>query len=239
MFTKMVPLDKEKHAGLKLNPVDGFGFASKLTYSLLGGSEVAEASKSFPIVFPQKSEKNEPILPMALLSFTKNENHFVGKDGKWKADYIPNHLKRYPFIFAAVPEKKNEFAVMIDTEAPQLNEKEGKSLFTEKGEPEKIVTQVKEFLSKFQVDILKTQKVLSLLEEKDVLISKEFKITQGDKKSALRGFRIVDMEKLAKLDDATLGKWVRNGLMGIIYSHINSFTNLRKVADSQGAAEKK
>ena len=115
-----------------MNPIDSFGFASKITYSLLGGSEVALASKSFPIVFPEKSEKNQPMLPMALLSLSKDENYFVGEDGKWKADYIPNHLKRYPFIFAAVPEKENEFAVLIDTEAPQLNEKEGKPLFNEK-----------------------------------------------------------------------------------------------------------
>lgn len=239
MFKKMVPLDKMKHARLKVKPIDGFSFASKMNYSLLGGSEVAEASKSFPIVFPEKSEKNQPMLPMALLSLSKDENYFVGENGKWKADYIPNHLKRYPFIFAAVPEKENQFAIMIDMDAPQLNEKEGKPLFNEKGEPEEIVTQVKKFLGNFQSDIVKTQQILSLLDEKDVLVSKQFNITQGEKKSALHGFRVVDIKKLAKLDDKTLARWVRNGLMGIVYAHLNSLSNLKKVAAAQGVTGKK
>lgn len=239
MFDKIEPLDKKKHAKLKLKPVDGFNFASKITFCFLGGSEVAEASKSFPVVFPQKSEKNQPMLPTALLSFEKDENYFVTEDGKWKADYIPNHLKRYPFIFAAVPEKENQFAIMIDTGAPQFNEKEGKPLFNEKGEPEEIVTRVKKFLTNFQVDIEKTQQILSLLEEKNILVSKQFNVIRGKKKNTVNGFRVVDIKKLAELDDETLAKWVRNGLMGIINSHLNSLSNLKKVAAAQGATEKK
>ena len=142
------------------------------------------------------------------------------------------------FIFASIPEKEDQFVVMIDTDASQLNEKEGKPLFDEKGEAQKIVTQIKDYLSKFQVDIVKTQKILSLLEEKDILVSKQFAIAQGEKKNALRGFRVVDAKKLEKLDDETIVKWVRNGLMGIIYSHLNSISNLRKVAAAQGAVEK-
>lgn len=239
MFKKMVPLDKKKHAKLKLKSVDGFSFASKLNYSLLGGSEVAEASKTFPIVFPEKSEKGMPMLPMALLSFAKDENYFVEAGGKWTADYIPMHIKRYPFIFSTIPEKKDEFVMMLDMDAPQLNEKEGVALFNEKGDAEEIVVRAKKLLGTFQADIRKTQQVLSLLEEKDVLVSKQFKVTRGKNKTTLNGFRVVDIKKLAALDDETLAKWVRNGLMGIIYAHLNSFSNLKKVAAAQGATEKK
>ncbi len=234
----MEALDKRKHANLKLKPLVGYDYASKINFSLLGGSEVAEASKSFPIVFPQKSEK-QPMLPMALLSFAKGENYFVGKDGKWKADYIPNHFRRYPFIFAAVPNKDNQFAVMIDAASPQLNEKEGQPLFDKDGEPQEIVNKVKNFLAGFQQDISYTQKVLSLLEEKNVLVPKQFTITKGETKNALRGFRVVDMEKVRQLDDETLAKWVKNGLMGLVYAHVNSMSNLKKVAAAQGAVEKK
>lgn len=238
MFEKMEALDKKKHAKLRLKPLEGMEYASKISFSLLGGSEVSEASKSFPVVFPQKSEK-QPMLPMALLSFTKDENYFVGEDGKWKADYVPNHIKRYPFIFAAVPEKDNQFAVMVDVDAPQINKKQGQALFNKDGEPQEIVNKVKSFLTGFQRDIVKTQAVLSLLEEKDVLVSKQFTVSRGDKKSALRGFRVVDMKKVLELDDATLAEWVKNGLMGIIHSHLASISNLKKVAEAQGAIEEK
>jgi hypothetical protein len=98
---------------------------------------------------------------------------------------------------------------------------------------------VKKFLGNFQVDIEKTQQILSLLEEKDVLVSKQFKVTRGDKKSMLRGLRVIDIKKLVKLDDEILASWVRNRLMGIIYDHLNSLSNLKKVAAAQGATEKK
>jgi hypothetical protein len=238
MFNKLEPLDKVKHADLKIKPVEGFNFASKLSHTLLGGSEVAEAAQSFPIVFPEKTDKDQPLLPIALLSFEKNKNQFVSADGKWTADYVPNHIKRYPFIFAALPEKKNQFAVMLDIGAPQVNKTEGLPFFNEEKEPEKIIIQAREFLEKFQVDINRTQRLISLLEEKDVLVSKQFTITRGEAKNAVRGFRVVDVKKLEKLDDTTLAAWVRNGLMGIIYAHLASFTNLRKLAAAQGAAEK-
>jgi hypothetical protein len=238
MFTKLEPLDRVKHADLKIRPVDEFNFASKLTYTLLGGSELKEASKHFPIVFPLKEETNQPCLPMALLSFEKGKNQFVSADGKWTAEYIPQHIKRYPFIFAAVPGKKNQFVVMLDMEASQLNKTEGIAFFNEKGEPEEIITRVQEFLEKFQLDISRTQALTTLLEEKDVLVSKQFTISSGDKKKAVGGFRVVDVKKLENLDDATLAAWVRNGLMGIIYAHLISISNLRKLAAAQGATER-
>ncbi len=239
MFKNLELLNRKKHAKLKLKPVDGFKFAEKATYSLLGGSEVGEASKSFPIVFPAKSDDERPLLPLALLSLNQEENYFVGDDGAWKADYVPNHFQRYPFIFSEVSGKKNQFVLMIDADAPQLNETEGADLFDTDGEPQEIVKRVKEMLGRFQADIVRTHNILADLEEKDVLVPKQFNITRGDKKTAVRGFRVVDIKKVNGLDDETLVKWVRNGLMGIIYAHVNSLTNLKKVAAAQGAVEKK
>ena len=125
MFKKLVPLDKKKHATLKINKYEGVGFAADMSYCFLTGSEVALASKTYPIVFPEKTDKNMDVLPMALFSFTKDGNQFVGKNGQWKADYIPRHIRRYPFIFAAVPEQNNQYALMIDEEAPMVNKKSG------------------------------------------------------------------------------------------------------------------
>ncbi len=233
MFENLVPLDKKKHAHYKLKLNDGFKFASKMSMSLLGGSEVAEASKFFPIVFPEKNVEKYPLLPMALMGLGTKNNSFVSDDGKWMAGYIPNHIKRYPFIFAAIPEKNKQFAVMMDMDAPQLNEKEGQPLFNSKGEPEKIVTQVKTFLSHFQADIDRTEKILSAMESHDILVSKQFKIVQGEKNVVMRGFRVVDTKKLSDLDDAVLSSWVRNGLMGIIFAHIHSLTNVKKMRQAK------
>ena len=238
MFKNLEPLDSKKHANLKYKPVKGYEFASKMPFSLLGGSEVAEASKSFPIVFPEKDSKNVPMLPMALFSLKLGENPFVGEDGQWKADYIPAHIRRYPFMFAQIPEKDNQFAVMIDKDAPQFDEKEGEPLFDDEKKPGDIIKKVQTFLSSLQQDLDKTVQTVSLLEEQDVLVSKQFKIKRGDKSANVRGFRVVDTEKLAKLEDSVLALWVRNGLMGIIFAHLHSFNNIRRITELQGVEEK-
>lgn len=230
MFNKLELLDKIKHAKLKIRPIEGFAFAAGITYSFLGGSELAEASKYFPIVFPEKTGTNRTFLPIALFSVLRNENFFVSSDGKWKVDYIPNHIKRYPFIFSTIPEKENQFALMLDMEAPEVNEEKGTPLFDESGEPGKMLDRAKKFLTNFQLDIEKTKKLLPLLEEKDVLISRHFSINQGDEKKVVKEFMAVDVKKLEQLDDATLAEWVRNGLMGLIFAHLNSLSNLQKLA---------
>ena len=238
MFKNMEPLDSEKHAKLKYKPVKGFAFASKLPLSLLGGSEVAEASKSFPIVFPEKDSKNVPMLPMALFSFKVDENPFVGEDGQWKADYIPAHIRRYPFMFAQIPKKDKQFAVMIDKDAPQFDEKQGQPMFDDEKKPKDVVIQARTFLTRLQQDLDRTLQTVSLLEEQDVLVSRQFKITKGDKSANVRGFRVIDTEKLAKLDDSVLALWVRNGLMGIIFAHLHSLNNIRRITDLQSVEEK-
>ena len=229
MFEKLVPLDKKQHAHYKLKSNDDFKFASQISMSLLGGSEVAEASKFFPIVFPEKDTEKHALLPMALMGLGVKKNSFVSDDGKWMAGYIPNHIKRYPFIFGAIPDKKKQFAIMMDMEAPQLSEKEGQPLFNSKGEPEKIISNVKTFLTHFQADIDRTETILSDMEKYDILVSKQFTIRQGEKKVVMRGFRVVDTKKLAELDDSVLSSWVRNGLMGIVFAHIHSLTNIKKI----------
>ncbi len=238
MFKNLEPLDSEKHANLKYKPVKGYEFASKMPFSLLGGSEVAQASKSFPIVFPEKDSKNVSMLPMALFSLKLGENPFVGEDGQWKADYIPAHIRRYPFISAKIPEKDNQFAVMIDKDAPQFDEKEGEPMFDDEKKPGDIIKKVQTFLSSLQQEFDKTEKIVVLLEEQNILVSRVFKITKGEKSRSVRGFRVVDTEKLAKLDDSTLALWVRNGLMGIIFAHLHSLNNIKRITELQGVEEK-
>lgn len=233
MFKNLEPLDKKKHVSLKYRPVKKYAFAAGIPFTFLGGLEVAEASKSFPIVFPDKGSKQMPLLPMALFSFRKNENPFVSEEGEWKADYVPMHFRRYPFIFAAIPGKKNQFALMIDKDAPQLNDEEGTPLFDDKGEAGEIVQKAKELLGKFQQDIEKTMRIVSYLEDKNVLVAKQFKVKKGEKETSLRGFRVVDPQKLAALDDFILAEWVRNGLMGIIFAHLHSLNNIRKISAVQ------
>lgn len=232
MFKKLEVLDSKQHSELKYKPAPGYAFARQLHGAPLIGPEIAEASKHYPIVFPVNDDADSPQLPMAIFSLKSNENAFVDDQGIWKAAYIPVHIRRYPFLLTPIKDS-NRFAVMIDREAAQFQNDDGTRLFNENGEASDIVTQAKNFLGRYQADVVQTSQLVEMLMEKDVLVQKQFDINKGKDKHSIRGFRVVDTKKLSALDDETLARWVRNGLMGIIIGHLHSLNNVNGIAQRQ------
>ncbi len=236
MFEKIEILDAKKHARLKFSKIPGYAVAARTQLCLLGGSEIAEAAKYFPVLFPEVDEKtaNQTAnLPIALFSLKPGKNLFVAADGSWNCDYIPAHIRRYPFIFAGLSEPGN-FALAFDAQAAHFKTDDGEPLFDGEGKATALVEQVKGFLGNFQNDLQATGQLVRELDRHGVLSARQLNLGAGDKTQALRGFRLVDLEKVKALDDATLAAWVRNGIMNIICAHLNSLTNLKKLAALQG-----
>lgn len=225
MFGKVEPLDKKKHKALKFDDVNGFGFAKSMTTVPLCFSEIVPASKYYPVVF---SATDKPV-PLAVLGAKPKENVFVDDSGNWTVPYVPVHIRRYPFILSRVDEKDN-YVVCIDVDAPHLNTEKGTPLFTENGEPSKGVARTIEMLKKYQKEMSETQGLFTSMLEKGLLVEKQVAAGYGDeKKNLIRGFRIVDMEKLMAQDKETLGDWVKRGIIGLFYGHFYSMSNLQAV----------
>ena len=235
MFKKVEIINPERHGELKFTKVAGYAVAAKTAVAPLGGSEIAEAAKYYPILFPVVAEgaKNEDApLPVALFSTKSDENPFVAADGTWADAYIPAHIRRYPFIFAAHAEA-GKFALALDVEAPHFKGDAGEPLFDEDKKATAVVEQAKTFLGNFQNDLMATTALVKELDKYGVLVAQQLNLAAGEKKRALAGFRLVDMKKVNELDDATLALWVRNGIMGIIYAHLNSISNLKRIVAIQ------
>ena len=65
-----------------------------------------------------------------------------------------------------------------------------------------------------------------------ILDDREISIGEGAEKQVLvKGFKVVDREKLNALDDATLALWVRNGIISFINLHIKSLDNMQNLMD--------
>ncbi|MDA3790769.1 MAG: SapC family protein [Desulfobacula sp.] len=237
MFENLEALDNMRHGDLKYKPVKGYEFASKIPFCILGGSEVVKASKFFPIVFPEKDSKNLQ-LPLALFSSKLDENPCVGKDGKWSAGYIPAHIRRFPFIFAPIPEQENQFAILIDKDAPQFASAEGDPLFDKDNKPGSVIKQAQEFLTRIEMDFTMTLKLIELLDKEEVLQPKQLKINQNGKSKLLQGFRVVDTKRLSALEDSVIAQWFRNGLMGIIFAHLHSLENIQNIVSIQDIGDK-
>ncbi len=149
MFQNAKPLDKVRHKNLKFTPQSNYLFARQLPVSILGASELVDASKHFPIVFWDTGNKNMPTLPQALMSIEKDKNAFVDEDGSWKAGYVPAHIRRYPFILGQLQDQER-FAVMIVEDALHFQNEAGSPIIDEDGEGSEILKKATEFLATYK-----------------------------------------------------------------------------------------
>lgn len=231
MFKKIEPLNKAKHQDLRFTANQGFHFAKAVTSAPLSGSEFLKASRFYPIVFHK-----EKSLPLIFLSLRENHNNYVNADGTWKVPYIPAHFKRYPFILAkgenkAAESAEDRFVVCIDRDAPHFQGTMGEPMFTADGELAEMTAKVVDFLQKYQQELSETERMFQELEAKGILVEQQFNFEKDGQRKSYGGFRLVDVEKMKKLDDETLAKWVRNGVIALINAHVQSLANVRLITE--------
>ncbi|MES1929115.1 hypothetical protein SADO_07662 [Salinisphaera dokdonensis CL-ES53] len=200
--------------------------------------EIVEAAKHFPIVFPASRAKTKPV---ALLGLRRARNHFVAEDGRWQAGYVPAFLRRYPFVFGRHGNAgARHLTVMLDRKAPHLDRSEGQPLFdrpagstTASGAPTAMSQTVQDavaFLSRYQEAADQVTDRMAPLIEADVFVDRNLEMYVGTRRTnRITGIRVVDRERVAALDDATLGRWARSGLLEAVHAHWQSLTNFRQL----------
>lgn len=224
MFENIEVLSKERHADLKMSPVTGFEFAREVPTAPLSIRETVQAARFYVVVFP----KEGPAVPQALLSLRKGQNDYIAEDGRWRAPYIPAHIRQYPFILSKSATEET-YAVCIDRDAPHFQAEDGDLLFSEDGEPTEALNRVQTILTRFQQEMVAGRQLLQDLLEQDLLMDRQFTIESNGSRTTVSGFRAVDFGKLSALDDARLAGWVRNGLMSVVLAHLQSLENVRSL----------
>lgn len=220
MFANTEALSPTRHKGLRFTQGTSYDFAKKINAVPVSAAEIFLACKYYPIVFTLK----DPVRPLALLSLNRDENLFIDKKGNWSAPYVPAHIRRYPFILGG-REGTDIFSIMIDRDAPHFSKRKGDPLFNKKGEPEEVVENAKKFLMEFHQQLVVTEKLLGEVAEKNLLEPQQFNVQKDGEKESYGGFRGVNEKKLQELDDKTAAKWVKNGVMGVLYAHLISMRN--------------
>ena len=223
MFQSAQVLDKNQHAELRFQPATDFAFARSLTSAPLAPLEIAEAAEYYPILFTPSGMLN----PLAVLGL-RERNVFLNDKNQWLDTYVPVHVRRYPFILGRVGET-DEYLLAADLDAPQFNPTEGDKVFVD-SHINPHFNQVVELLNSYERNLREGRAVMSELETTGVLVAKDLNFREGNEVHLIGGFRVVDREKVMALDNATLARWVRNGLMSMLELHWASFRHLPKVA---------
>lgn len=223
MYKKLELLSKEKHSSLKIGQMENLNFAKNQVSIPVLISESTKIALNFPIVFT--SDENPTLV--ALTSLGK-ENLAITEDGKWIASYIPAVYRKYPFTYVNVKENSEQKAVAIDVEAQNISTEVGNELFDENKEQTQLLKDTIQFLTSYEQESMKTKSIAKMIADTNILEDREISIGEGkDKQVLVKGFKVVNKEKLNELDDATLALWVRNGFINFIELHLKSLENMQ------------
>ena len=233
-YKKIVPLSKEQHKKLYLEPVEGFGFATGTNSLYIAAAEFPRAAREYPVVFGQDGQGN--MFPLVLLGLKKNENLFVDKSGKWNADYIPAYARRYPFILATPDQKGNQFTVCIDESYAGFNTaKEGQPLFNAKGEDGPVLKQAVDFLREYQSHVRLTEAFCKNLKDLEILEPMQANVSlKSGEKLQVAGFQCVSRAKLKELTPKKLVDLAKSDQLELIYCHLQSLANVANLTRKLG-----
>ncbi len=217
-FKGVVGVNPGQHAGLKLDRTTGFSFAAGAQSIPIGLGEMEVASQHFPIVFTVGPVPT----PVALMGLKEGTNPFVRADGSWLPDsYVPAYVRAYPFIFVE-DQATSTLYVGMDAQAACITTASGTALF-EDGKPSPALTEAINFCAAYRDNLNagiafgRALDAAGLLEEEEATIN-----YTGGGVARVRGFKILKLDRLEKLDDATYLEWRRRGWIAAIYAHVYS-----------------
>ncbi|MRH79116.1 peptidase [Spiribacter sp. C176] len=229
MFSKLVPLNRETHANLKVKPIDNFGFAKGFHIASLMVHEFARAASVYPIVFLEDKEKDE-FRPVVLLGLEAGENLFLAEDGSWNASYVPAIIRRYPFALARLGEDEDQFTVCLDEDSDFVSAEEGEPLFDDEGEPTGVVENVKRYLGEMQQMEVFTQQFCHFLSEHNLFNPLNMRVRQGDTMRNVTGCYVINEERIYNLSDKLFLEIRDKRYLAPMFSHLTSLSQIERLA---------
>jgi len=229
MFKKLVPLNKDVHADVKIKSINSFDFAKEFHIASLMVHEFARAASVYPIVFLE-DKKNDSFRPVVLLGLDAGENVFVDAKGSWQASYVPAIIRRYPFALARVEDQPDQFTVCIDEEAAVVNKDEGQALFSEQGEPTEVIEKVKKYLGEMQQMELFTLAFTEYLSEHNLFTPLNMRVNYGGQVRNVTGCYVINEERLNNVSDKRFLELREKRYLAPIFSHLTSLSQIERLA---------
>jgi hypothetical protein len=225
-FREIVPLDPRLHAELRLERGQDYRFARETNAIPIALHEVPSAAGDYPIVFGGPGQA----ALLAVVGYRERDNLYVDLAGQWlRGSYIPAYVRNYPFAFIQAPDGKT-LVLGFDPQAKCFGAA-GAPLFAN-SQPAPPLTEAAELCKTLYASLRETAELCAALEKEGLLVENSAVIDfkQGGQ-AVLRGFRIVDAEKFAALDDAVFLEWRKRGWLPVIYAHFNSAGRWSRIVD--------
>lgn len=228
LYTSLTPLTPEQHASLRIAKTRSFDFAAKATAIPITMDEFSQAMRDYPIVF---STGGAPI-PLALVGLRNGVNDHVQPDGTWSPrSYVPAYLRRYPFLLVKQDAASQRQILCADLSSMMFgsDQEATNPLFTETGTQSQQLSDILDFATRYETSAQRTNEVMAEIVELGLLQPSTVNVSKGEKTARIEGFAVIAEDKMRALDDATLARLARRGVMGLFSAHHMSLANFSQM----------
>ena len=213
------PIDAKAHSDLALKKNFGFGFTEGVNAVPINLIEMPQICHFYPVAFSPDGNAT----PVAILGLRDNENLFLKSDNTWEENtYVPAYIRRYPFIFSEMPDG-DQLTLCVDMNDDLIEKKGEQAFFDKDGKPTQLSQNALEFCKSYHAAAQQTVEFSKALADSGLLVEREAQINiAGNQRINFSGFKIIDEQKLAELDDKTFLEWRAKGWLPFVYAHLFS-----------------
>jgi hypothetical protein len=221
-MSNIVSLNFDKHSHLQVQASLRHSSAINQHLMPLVPSEFGRASTCFPIVITKNVDTGQFTFS-AMMGFQAGENLFV-REGRWDADYEPLQIQRQPFFVGNDGDSK---VVCFDSESAALSSDTGEPLFKSASQPSDYLLTVQQILSELMNGEMASEELLTQLSNLELLTPFSIDIEFNDKtKQTVQGAYMIDEKKMTELDDETVLRLYRSGVITQIHNLQSSMHQL-------------
>jgi hypothetical protein len=236
-YDEIVPLQKTHRVLMPSGTTPAF--CRRLNALAICLAEFTVAARDYPIVF-LSLDGGKTHAPAVVLGLDQGENLFVDESGEWdRAAYLPAFVRRYPFCISKLyvdGEPSSERVVCV---ARAYVDPAGIELFDSRGAPSTAWKKTERLLAEYEADLDRTAQMCAALGKLQLLEPFSLEL-HGEDRTPLKlaGMARVAEAKLRELRAASHKALVSKGFMGLIYAHLHSLDNFRRLAE-RGAARRR
>jgi SapC len=223
-MVKIVPVDRQRHAGKGWRRPSGCLFAAADALAPLVGLEFARAAGTLPIAFVEQSGRHQPV---AIMSPVPGRNLFVAPTGQWLGTYMPAGLRSYPFRLIRV-EGSDSMTFCVDEDSGLIVDADDttEKLFEADGSPPAALKAMIEFLQQVEQNRALTDLAVAALAQAALIEPWPLTVKIGDQQVTANGLHRIDQTKLNALDEATFLKLRKSSSLILAYAQLISMHSI-------------
>ncbi len=233
-YDEIVPLQKSHRVLLARGSVPAF--CRTVNALALSIAEFTAAARDYPVVFVS-ADAGKSFAPAIVLGLGEGENLFVDEAGDWeRGAYFPAFVRRYPFCISKLYVDGKPRSERVVCVAKAYVDRSGIALFDAAGKPTSAWQETERLLAEYEADLDRTAQLCAALARLRLLEPFTLEMhSENAPQFKLAGMYRVSEARLRDLKPASHKVLVSKGYMGLVYAHLHSLENFRRLAERQAA----